>query len=182
MTVNSALQPSDLHGPVTVLPWILRPSILLNDSAMYPPTTTYWMTWPSCYTKTCTSIHQRHELLLISPNLSSNLWAIVYLLHLIWFWPAPTFSESTCPQAVEQPPRTDLSYPSHHPSRVDSRQGAEYTNDGANVHTPLSALARLFVFLNICRKIPQAHKFTVVAFTRKYSGYRIFHREQRYFL
>jgi hypothetical protein len=32
---------------------------------------------------------------------------------------------------------------------------------------------RLLVFLNVCRKIPQVHGITVVAFTRWYSGYRI---------
>jgi hypothetical protein len=32
------------------------------------------------------------------------------------------------------------------------------------------------------QKNPQAYEITVVAFTRKYSGYRIFLREQRYFL
>jgi hypothetical protein len=31
----------------------------------------------------------------------------------------------------------------------------------------------LLVFLNIYKKIPQAYRITVVAFTRKYSGYRI---------
>ena len=45
-------------------------------------------------------------------------------------------------QAVEQPLRTDQSYHSHHPSGVDSRQGAEYTNDSAKVHTHVSTLAR----------------------------------------
>ena len=32
----------------------------------------------------------------------------------------------------------------------------------------------VLVFLKTDRKIPQAHEITVVAFTRKYSGYRIF--------
>jgi hypothetical protein len=32
------------------------------------------------------------------------------------------------------------------------------------------------------QKNPQAYGITVVAFTQKYSGYRIFHRERRYFL
>ena len=103
---------------------------------------TYRMTLPCCCTETRTSIHRCRELLSISPNPSSNLWAIVYLLHLMQFWPALTFFKSTYPQAIEQPPGTDQSYPSHYPSGVNSQQGVEYTNNGAKVHTPLSALAR----------------------------------------
>jgi hypothetical protein len=49
--------------------------------------------------------------------------------------------------------------------------------DVAKYHRALA----LLVFLNANRKNPQTHEITVVAFTRNYSGYRIFHREQRYF-
>jgi hypothetical protein len=40
-----------------------------------------------------------------------------------------------------------------------------------------STWRRVLVFLNANRKIPQAYGITVVAFTWKYLGYRIFHRE-----
>jgi hypothetical protein len=62
--------------------------------------------------------------------------------------PPTTCVVSSCPfihiypQAVEQPPKKDQNYPSHHPSEVDSQQDAKYTNDGAKVHTPLSPLAQ----------------------------------------
>jgi hypothetical protein len=32
------------------------------------------------------------------------------------------------------------------------------------------------------QKNPQAYGIIIVAFTQKYSGYHIFHKEQRYFL
>ena len=36
-------------------------------------------------------------------------------------------------------------------------------------------------FLTSIEVNPQAYGITVVAFAQKYSGYRIFHRERRYF-
>jgi hypothetical protein len=61
----------------------------------------------------------------------------------------------------------------------------------APMHNPYFSTVIMFVcalsfeekdtILNAYRKIPQAHEITVVAFNRKYSGYRIFQREQRYF-
>jgi hypothetical protein len=47
--------------------------------------------------------------------------------------------------------------------------------------SPAMAPESLLVFLNVNKKIPQAHGITVVAFTQKYSGYHIFHREWGYF-
>jgi hypothetical protein len=44
-----------------------------------------------------------------------------------------------------------------------------------------TAPGSLLVILNTNRKIPQVHGITIVAFTCKYSRYRIFHREWRYF-
>jgi 6-phosphogluconate dehydrogenase len=48
-------------------------------------------------------------------------------------------------------------------------------------HSPTTALESLLVFLNVYRKNLQAYRITVVAFTRRYLGYHIFHREERYF-
>jgi hypothetical protein len=39
----------------------------------------------------------------------------------------------------------------------------------------------LLVLLNANKKNLQAHRITIVAFTWKYLGYRIFHMKRRYF-
>jgi hypothetical protein len=46
---------------------------------------------------------------------------------------------------------------------------------------PSNGVKKLLGISNISRKNPQAYKITIIAFTQKYLGYRIFHREQRYF-
>jgi hypothetical protein len=62
----------------------------------------------------------------------------------------------------------------------------ESTLEGPTIPSPESEddatqFQILLVFLNVYRMNPQAYGIIVVAFTLKYLGYRIFHREQRYF-
>jgi hypothetical protein len=59
----------------------------------------------------------------------------------------------------------------------------ESTPEGPTVPSPESKddatqFQILLVFLNVYIMNPQAYEIIVVAFTLKYSGYRIFHREK----
>ena len=47
--------------------------------------------------------------------------------------------------------------------------------------SPCHSMCHCWYFLTSTEVNPQAYGITVVAFTWKYSGYRIFHREWRYF-